>query len=405
MSFTSDNEISGIISLRSEIEQFGRFPPVELRIKRLEGGPNGLTTTLRGFLSYKFESSLLTPVDSFTFTFAAPDSMLSFRNYFQEGDIAQLYANDRALATGLIDSVSVEVDPEWGERISINGRDFMCQFEDQDAVNTASETFYSANATVGTVFKALQQQTRIPGLRLQDAPTKPYLFATEAGETKLAALQRFMDPLNVVAWMDPDGKMVIGRPDMRQPSIQQLVMDKARKYSNVIGMRAVLSAATVPNLYVPIWMGQESVQSRISKENFFKAPSERPARLLRLGHFIQKTIIVSNPQGRSAQDLSAVNAMNGPANSILLQAYAKREAARQAVREQIVEVIVPGHFNENGEPYRVDQCYEIYFDRADILGEKMYLYDVQYSLDQNSGQRTSLYFCRLGTIVSDVRYQ
>lgn len=264
--------------------------------------------------------------------------------------------------------------------------------------------FYIGSASINDVFNALKVNTRVPGLLTQDAPTSKWLFGTEPGDTKLAALQRFLEPLNCVAWMNPDGNMVIGRPDMAQDPLGDLVLDRAKRRSNVIGMKASFSAATVPNVYLPIYVGQEQVQQRVAKEQVFKVPFERPARLLNLGHFVQKTVVVSVPQGQDVgpSDASTVNAIRA-AKGKLLYSYAAREAARQGVREQTVQVLMAGHYNELGNPFKVDTCYNVYFDRGGIFGEKMYLYDVKYSLRPDQGQQTSLVFCRLNTIVSEAR--
>ena len=67
-----------------------------------------------------------------------------------------------------------------------------------------------------------------------------------------------------------------------------------------------------------------------------------------------------------------------------------------------MQVMVAGHYNDKAEPYVVDTVYDVYFDRAGV-SERMYLFQVDYEMDESGGQRSALYFCRLGTIVSDVR--
>lgn len=394
------------MSLKRDIElRGGRFPPIELRIKRLGKDLSIPGVGLENFLSYKFDSSMLIPSDSFDFAFAAPDERRTFRDYFQEGDIVQLFANNRQLATGLIDQTEIEVDNQWGEKVSIVGRDLLGQLEDQDAVSVESNPFYASRATCQQVFRLVQQNTRLQRLRTQDAPKKGYLFATEPGETKMTALQRYMEPLNILAWSDPDGTLVMGRPNMAQGPIATLCLERSNRRSNVLDMKATFAAATVPNLIVPIWVGQEQVQTRIAKEQILRNTAAGAARLLNLGHFLPKVVLVSNPTGTSAQELSEVNQLEvvrDAAGGNILRAYAKREAARQNLRELQVQVVVPGHFNELGDPYRVDTCYQISFDRANIV-EKMYLYHVQYELTVENGQRTRLFFTRVNTIVADVR--
>ena len=75
--------------------------------------------------------------------------------------------------------------------------------------------------------------------------------------------------------------------------------------------------------------------------------------------------------------------------------------ARQNQKEIIVQAVVPGHLNEKGEPYVIDTIYHIEYDRGGI-SKPMYLFQTEYVMDESSGQRTNLFFCNLGTIVSDV---
>jgi hypothetical protein len=64
--------------------------------------------------------------------------------------------------------------------------------------------------------------------------------------------------------------------------------------------------------------------------------------------------------------------------------------------------VVPGHFNELGEPYQPDTMYFIDYDRGS-LKRVMYCYSVSYSMDENGGQLSTLTFCRPGSIVSDIK--
>ncbi len=388
------------MSLKQDIDRLGRFPPVTLRIKPLDGSYPAIS--LQNFLSYQFDSSMLVPVDSFSFSFAAPDDLKISSDYFREGDICELYANEIQLATGLIDQVEVEIDPEFGEKITVSGRDLMGQLEDQDIVSLDSATVFANQATVQQVYQLLVANTRIQNLRTQDAPVAAKLFATEPGESKLSALARFMEPLNIIAWMDPGPTLVIGRPNMAQPPKGTFVIDRQNRRSNCIGMKTVFAAATVPNIIVPIWVGQENVQNRVGVEQGIKNLAEGPARLLGLNHRLPKSVIVSNPQGSTAAALSTVNAFTSGYTNVL-RAYAQREMARQNTKEVNVQVAMPGHLDGDGNPFKVDSTYTINFDRAFKVPLEMYCYQVQYTMSLDQGQRTNLFFTKKGTIVSSER--
>jgi prophage tail gpP-like protein len=295
----------------------------------------------------------------------------------------------------------VETDSEFGEKGSISGRDLMGQLEDQDAISLDSKPIFANSTSVENGVKALLRDTRITKIELRSAPSANYLLATEPGESKLAALQRFVEPLNCLAWMGPAGQIIIGKPNMSQKERGKIILNKRNRASTVLSISVSRSSTQIPNVIVPVWSGQEVVTDRVSPQQRLYNAATGPARLFKLGHRLPKSVVVSAPNATDPQGLSSLNALKaGGAN--ILQAYAKREMARQNQKELIVQAVVPGHFNENGEPYVVDTVYRVHYDRGGV-DENMYLFQVDYVLDESGGQRTNLYFCRLGTIVSDVR--
>lgn len=384
-------------SLESYVAKTGRFPPVSLIITPLDGSPK---ISLERFLSYTFSSSILIPVDTFSFAFAAPDGTPLNQN-IKEGDICVLSANNLQLAQGIIDQTEVETDGEFGEKCAITGRDLMGQLEDQDAISLDSTPIFAQNVSLGNGVKSLLTNTRINQIELRDTPNASYLLATEPGESKLSALQRFIEPLNCLAWMGPNAQLIIGKPNMSQQPKGTLFLSKAKRTSNVLHIKITRSSTQIPNVIVPIWSGQENVTDRTPKQQRLQNGAPGPARLFKLGHRLPKSVVVSAPNATDPQGLSGVNALKAGGGNIL-QAYAKREMARQNQKEIIVQIVVAGHFNDKGEPFVPDTVYTIEYDRGDI-NERMYLFQVEYSMDESSGQKTSLYFCRLGTIVSDVR--
>ena len=385
------------------LDKYGRFPPVKLRHKPLD--PNESSNVLENFISYSFDSSVVVPVDIFNFTFAAPDDPRPLPRVIKEGDIVQLDANDKIVCTGIIDQTEVHVSAQQGEQATIVGRDLMGQFEDQSAVNNKAAPIFGKKLTVAQTFANLQKNTRIPGLIMSDAPVGSYLFGTEPGESKLAALQRYLEPLNCLAWTNNDGKIIIGRPDMssKTPSLGKLICSKKDRFSNVIDMRAIRASTSIPNIVCCVWTSQEQVQNLLPKNQILNNRASGPSRLAKFGHYVPRMVVVSNPSSGGPQGYRDVNdlVVAGGAGS-LLQAYGKREIARFNVKEIMVECVVAGHYNDNGEPFRPNQMYDIFFDRGDV-NEKMYLFHVVYNLTPDQGQTTTLRFCRLGALVSDVR--
>lgn len=384
-------------SLENYVARTGRFPPVSLIIKPLDGSPN---ITLDRFLSYGFSSSILIPVDTFNFNFVAPDGP-PLNELIKEGDICVLTANNVQLAQGIIDQTEVETDANFGEKASLSGRDLMSQLEDQDAISLDSKPLFAQKISVRNGVSSLLRDTRITQIELRNAPSASYLLATEPGENKLASLQRFLEPLNCLAWMGPDGRIIVGKPNMSQKEKGRLVLSKNQRKSNVLHMKVSRSATQIPNIIIPVWAGQELVTDRVPPQQRLYNAAPGPSRLFKLGHRLPKSCVVSAPNATDPQGLAGINQLKAGGSNIL-QAYAKREMARQNHKEIIVQAVVPGHFNELGEPYVVDTVYHVEYDRGSI-DENMYLFQVEYALDESGGQKTNLYFCRLGTIVSDVR--
>lgn len=403
MSLTITPKIEGAFSsdlLKGGIERTlrekGRLPPVTMIVTPIEGSRPVIR--LDNFLDYNFDSSILIPVDTFNFSFISPDGP-PFYNEVREGDIVSLYANDFPLAVGIIDTIEIDTETDGGEKVMINGRDLMAQLEDQDAISVQDKPIWGSNETIQSVFSKLSANTRIQsnGLQLKNPPpVQSGLFATQPGESKLTALQRFLEPLNSLAWMDTTGKLNIGKPNFTQKAKGILKLNKSARDTNVTSMKVIYSSTNIANIIVPIWSGQENVQDRLPGQRV-ENKAFGPTRLRTAGHRVPKSVVVSTPQGSNPQALADVTFLKQ--NTNVLNAYAQREIARQNQKERIVQVVVPGHYDESGNPYNVDSVYHIQYERGSV-DDDMYLFQVQYSLSEGSGQKTALYFCNKFTIVA-----
>lgn len=392
----------------------GRFPPVTLSIFSLENPKKEIS--LQKFMSYSFKSSILSPVDEFSCQIHFDGTY----NLPQEGDIFALKANGLPIATGIVDHIELETDASMGVTLHITGRNFLGQWEDQDAVNISTEPFWSNNATVDLVVKTLAKDTRIDSNRIKKslAPKRAYLFATQPGETKLSAMQRYCESLDIYFWTLGDGTLKVGRPDMyavNNGRSGRLFMRIKDRKTNCLTMRSVRASTQIPNIVVPLWNGQETVQNRseVAQQAIYNnAPG--PARLRRFGHRVPKAVVVSTPEGTAPQDLAEINTLSiasqnssqqkfsQAAASTLLQAYGKREMARANMKELQIQIQMPGHYNDNLVPFMPDQVYRIQYD-IDAVDEDMFLYEVEYFLDEQGGQRTRLFFCKQSSIVADSR--
>lgn len=382
----------------------GTFPPVTLTVRPIDSSRPPIK--FNTYISYEFHSSIVVPVDTFQFSFKNPEIEGNFLDYVQEGDLVALDANNQTVMEGFIDAIDISTTLQGAEIVTVVGRDLMGQLEDQSPINDNSDPIWGNKVSIQQAVNYLIKDTRIKGLSTQDTPRNQYLLATEPGESKLSSLQRFLEPLNCVSWMVPGGRIKVGRPNMAQstPSKGLIVMDRNNRKSNVLSIKAFRSSTQIPNLVIPVWAGQESVVKRVTKEQGIFNASAGPARLRKFGHKLAKAIPVSTPGGADPQSLAAVNdyIVSSVGGGNLLQAHAKREIARANLGELTVQVIVKGHYNDDLEPFVTDTMYQVLYPRA-AVDEKMYLFDVHYLSEATDGQKTSLTFCKLGTIVSDVR--
>lgn len=384
-------------SLERQLETKGQMPPVSIIVKPLAGGPS---IALDRFLSYQFTSSIMIPVDTFSFSFAAPDGP-PLTDVIQDGDIVTLLANDIPICTGIIDVTETETDAEFGEKSTLSGRDTLGQLEDQDAVSITSKPIYANSISIENGVKRICEDTKITKFEFRNvpAPSPPPLLASEPGESKLSVLQRFMEPYNILAWTGPNGELIVGKPNMAQAKKGNIILSKNQRVSNVLSGRVRRSSTNIANIVAAIWAGQETITSRIGPQQILYNSAPGPTRLRKAGYLVPKAVVTSNINATDPQGLSAINAVQAGGSQVI-QAYAKREIARQNFNEIQFECVVPGHFNASGEPYQIDTVYNVNYDRGN-LSEDMYLYSVQYQLSLEQGQTTVLSFCRFGSIVAD----
>lgn len=404
------------------LEKHGRFPPFSLSIFPLEDLRREIF--IDKFMSYRFQSSILIPVDSWSAEVKYDIDLrdLDGRIRPSEGDIVVLRANGIPIATGQIDHLDMETDGKSGTKLTLQGRDLLGMWEDQDSVSIEGRILDGNKYTVDQVVAALAVNSRINSKKIirREAPKIPYLFATQPGETKLSSIQRYCEALDIYFWMRGDGNLIIGKPDMygrRSPSPRDsFFISRRNRSSNVLSMRSSRNSTSVPSYIVPLWNGQEGVLGRNVPLPPVKNRNKGAIRLKNLGHVVSKAVVTSTPQGASAQDLSDITALevaiqqqqqagtqinfkNAPN---ILNAYAEREMAKLNMKTLQVQATIPGHYNSRAEAIQVDQVYRIQYD-VDNIDQDMFLYEVEYTMTEGEGQRTRMFFCPQDSLVSKVR--
>ncbi len=391
--------------VNSRLDRDGRLPPVKLEVQPLETSRRPFT--IDKFNSYAFANSMIVPVDTFSFVFkpAIPEKgnrNALYRELIKEGDLVQLTVDGEAIATGYVTSTGLASDNS-GDRITISGKDLMGFLEDNAAVNPDSSIIRGNYMSIDDVVPQLLKSTRVRGFEVRNLDNKKQsLFGTNAGESKLAALNRFLDPFNGISWMTAGGKLVCGKPSFDGKVCGTLGMRTLgdKRKSNVMDMQIRRASAQIPNAVLSIWTGLEDIQSSVSKQYMKLNQADGPARLYKAGHRIYRTIVTSAPNAEDVTIGVQVQRLLTAGGSNFLDSLAAREIASENINELLVSATVYGHLNEQGDPYMADQIYHCIHDR-DGLDENLYLYAVDYTLSESSGYVTTLQLCKLNTIVAD----
>jgi hypothetical protein len=82
-------------ALQSYLAKNGRFPAITLQVKPIEAGRKSIE--INQFTEYSFKSSVLVPVDSFSFKVRNPTLKGSLYDFIRDGDIAILKANGQII--------------------------------------------------------------------------------------------------------------------------------------------------------------------------------------------------------------------------------------------------------------------------------------------------------------------
>lgn len=362
----------------------------------LSGSP-----AIKTFDSYSFERNILIPASPFRFT--APGVDASLRKSIRSGDMVQLFAigedgNQIPAATGIIDETDTHVAPGRVEYV-LTGRDMLGQLVDNAAVDAQNRVIQTKNLTLENVVKKIIANTQIPpGIKTQQVPTATLLFQTNPGETKINALQRYLEFTNCLIWSLPNGQIKVGKPNFVQiPNPKNsLIVTSDAIGNNILDCRVRRNTHTAIRQIVV----QLQSLSLVDAGSFtrFNADSD-----------VKK--ITGMKGGRSVfevfsygQGIDSVNFIKQVGNfsgspSKLGEAKALREIARDNMKVLDVEITVRGHLNASGELYDVDQLYFVKIEDDDVE-DVLYVYAVTHELTLEHGMTTKLRMCKKGTIVA-----
>lgn len=370
--------------------------PIILEIKPADPA-RGDRYTLNQWSSYSFDRNMLTPASPFRFTAEGADK--AQRKKIRSGDSVSLLApNGALLASGYIDDTSTVVTPA---RVgyTLTGRDTIGQLVDNASVDVNNEIIRIKKTNVLKLAETLRQNTQIPAPVLdQGCPNAGVLLQMNPGETKINALQRYLEYANCLVWSAPNGQMIVGKPNMSQPKQGQLVLRYSNPAENNLLEARVNRAPHTAARLVAVQL--QNLQATDIDTWTVANQDEDVKKLARIGggRSIFRTFTLGN-NGDGVNQLVVVG-QNGGIQAIGRQ-LALREIARENLKVLDVEVVLRGHINGFGIPYMIDQVYNVIIEDDDVE-ENLYVYACKYDFDPARGKLTTLRLCKMNSLVADV---
>lgn len=384
----------------SEVLGADKLKPVELEFKSAIASTSDVPVNLRTFSSYNFERNILVPASPFRFT--APGIDKALRQSIRSGDTVQLYAvnsqNQRfPIGTGFVDETDTHIQPQHLEYV-VTGRDTVGQLVDNAAIDAQNRVINITQTNLSAILSYLIKNTRIPpGFKAQQVPNGPLLWQTNPGETKINVLQRYLDFTNTLIWSQPNGQLVLGKPDFTQDRQGFL---KINSFANLYSPNNVLEARSKRSVNHAIRqiVVQLSTLGQVDAGSFTNYNAD-PEVQARAKSGVGRSVYISFSYGEGADAVNTVTQVGNQSGSIrqIGNEKALREIAKENMKILDVECVVRGHFNENNIPYNIDQIYNVQIE-DDSIHEDMYVYACTYELTMEHGLITRLKLCKLGTI-------
>lgn len=382
--------------------------PIQLSFKSAKSLSSNLTkdySATRGkilttFNSYSFEHSVLTPSSAFRFT--APGVDRATRLSIRSGDLVELFVvnedgKKKQLATGFLDETDTHTSPSNVEFV-ITGRTTLSQLIDNACIDAQNKIRHLQSVSLSKILEFLLENTRLPqSYAFNDLPTGAFLFQTNPGETKMSALQRYLEFANCLVWSMPDGQVFIGKPNFSQDVSGQLILSADQRKSNVLDGRSRRNTNTAIRQIVTQYQTLTKTDTAPYTIN-----NNDPDMVSLQGSYVGRSVFTTFSLGNADDTVNIIKGLN---TDFQIRTYSQAMSLRQVARENLnileVEFVVKGHTNKKGDPYEIDQIYHVIYD-DDAINENMYVYAVTYNLTMDHGLTTSLKLCRVGTtLVAD----
>lgn len=375
--------------------------PIELEFKSAQSSKSK-PVSIRTFSSYSFDRNILTPAGAFRFTAPAVDA--SVRKSVRSGDTVSLFIRSAnnvkiPIATGFIDETDTHITPKTIDYV-LTGRDTLGQLVDNAAVDTDNKIINAANLTIDGILNLLLKNTRIPAEFLKSQiPNGSLLIQTTPGETKISVLQKYLEFTNCLIWAIPDGRVMLGKPNFSQNRSGSLVMKTSDpRGNNCVEARVKRNV----NQSIRKIITQLQTMDQVDPGSFTIQNNDRDI-LKVIKNLVGRSVYRRFSYGQGADAVNQISQIGNSsgAPNVLGQALSMREIARENMKILDVECIVPGHLNEHGKIYNIDQVYNVQIEDDDV-NEDLYVYSCTYNLTAEMGKMTHMRLCRLGTICAAV---
>ena len=381
--------------------QLSNQMPLEIDTQSAQASSKNVVTPIRTFTSYNFDKNILTPASAFRFT--APGVDKSLRLAIRSCDLVTIWAvdstgNKQPIGTGIIDETDTHVTPNSVDYL-LTGRDMLGQLVDNAAVDAQNRIVPVDNVGIKTIVSSLIANTRIPpGFFMQQVPNGRFLFQTAPNETKINALQRYLEFTNCLVWTNPQGQVIVGKPDFTQNSSGYLKISSTNPAANNCLEARVRRSTNHAIRQIVVQQQKFDLVNPLPFTLYNNDPDVQAVAASKGGRSVYTTFTYGGDGTDAVNQLKGVGNQGGTPNAMGAQ-LAARQLAKENVNILDIEIVVQGHMNENDNAYDIDQIYNVQIDDENV-SEDMYVYACSYELTIEHGMLTRLKLCRLGTLTA-----
>lgn len=198
--------------------------PTQLKASLLLDGKEHVDWT-----SYSIDSDLMIPADAWSFELGPVVGDLP--SALAEGRDVKIKVGDQTVMSGRIDTLGHEVSRQ-GRSLAIGGRDGAAVL-----VDCSAPVFVSRLVSLDEIVAKVVRPLGIVKVRIDaDATTRREKVNVEPGEAAWDTLQHAAEASGLWPWFDPDGTLVVGRPDYTQPPVATLVLKLDGRENNLVSL-------------------------------------------------------------------------------------------------------------------------------------------------------------------------